>query len=66
MPKTVDPVKQHAKLMAEKKREIRREIRAAYEQGRTLPYDLRTLIESGVSMEKCLRVYRKEFRKEGK
>jgi hypothetical protein len=41
------------------KREIKREIREAYKAGRTVPYDLRTLIESGASL-KVIRAVRRD------
>jgi len=41
-------------------KEIRREIRIAVKAGRTVPFDLRTLIESGASLKTIRKVYREK------
>ena len=46
------------KRIADNKREIKRQIRLAYELGRTVPYSLSTLIDSGVSVNVIRKVYR--------
>lgn len=40
------------------RKEVRRQIRLAYDAGRTVPYDLRTLVEAGVSLKVVRAVYR--------
>lgn len=52
--------KHHQKYIAECKREVKRQIRLAYKTGRTVPYSLSTLIDSGVSLQVIRKVYRNE------
>ncbi len=42
----------------EARREIKRHIRRAYKAGQTVPYELRTILESGVSNKVLHAVYR--------
>ena len=51
-------VRNQEKLAIARKKEIKRQIRTAYKTGNKVPYDLRTLIESGVSMDVIRAVYR--------
>jgi hypothetical protein len=50
--------KNHQKMLNDNRKEIKRQIRLAYRTGGTVPYDLRTLIESGASTQVIRAVYR--------
>lgn len=50
--------KNQEKMLVDRKKEIKRNIRTAYKVGNKVPYDMRTLIESGVSLNVIRAVYR--------
>lgn len=46
--------------VAEARKECRRQVRLAVQQGRTLPYSLSTLIDAGVGVVAIRKVYRNQ------